>query len=98
MWFMFVIPFVIFFIVFLMIAKSMFRSHKKTVERMRNMVKNASGDGDQEVVEVYIPVQSIQQNQAEASKPKEIVCDYCGERVSESKSECPSCGARLRKK
>ena len=95
MWFMFVIPFVIFFVVFLFIAKSMFRSHKKVGDTMQKMIEHNVNKADNEIIEVYIPVTPAQPVEP---KHEEVICEYCGESVHDGQRACPSCGARVKRK
>lgn len=91
MWFVFVIPFVVFFVIFLSIAKKLFKGHRSDEDSMNKMLEEQSYEeppkGD--IVELYIPAQLAQE------KEEYKTCEYCGERVPAEKRECPSCGARL---
>ena len=93
MWFVFVIPFVMFFVVFLFIAKNLFKSHKVDKDTMQNMIeKDSIYNSQPEVTNEYAPADS---EQVIEIKDKEFLCDYCGKKVNPGQTACSSCGARL---
>ena len=65
MWYMFVVPFIIFFFVFLFIAYRIFRSNKKEPEdSMENMITPVVAPSEQDetvVEEVFIPIEIVEQ-------------------------------------
>ena len=86
MWYVFVIPFVIFFVVFLFIAKSFFRSHKHAKDTMEDMVHTITAYAEKQVEETL-------------AQPKEEtkICEYCGSTVASGSKKCDSCGAKVKK-
>jgi len=86
---MFVLPFIIFgifFVTFLMIAISAFKTHKRTSDTIQDMINTAS-----------IHLENETQNLFEQPKEEFKVCEYCGSRVSATSLECSSCGAKIKK-
>ena len=86
MWFMFVIPFIIFFVVFLMIAFSFFRGHKQTGESMQHMINTVSAYAEQEVEKMFKELE-----------PQNKTCEYCGATLDNNAIKCNSCGAKTKK-
>ena len=83
MWYVFIIPFVAFFITFLCIAGSVFRAHKHSNDTMQDMVNTISAYAEKEV------------QQAFTTKHEETkTCEYCGSKISNNNSKCDSCGAK----
>ena len=86
MWFMFVVPFVIFFVVFLMIAFSIFRGHKHTSDTMQNMINTVSAYAEKEVEKIFKEVE-----------PQNKTCEYCGATLDNNATKCNACGAKAKK-
>ena len=95
MWYIFVIPFIIFFVVFLIIAKNFFHLHKHN-----------GNDGDiidmAESMQEMINTITIYDENEDKEEPKPIVeqtktCEYCGSTVSIRDTKCDSCGATVKK-
>ena len=85
MWYVFVIPFAIFFIVFLIIAKSFFRSHKRAKDSMEDMIHTISAYAEQHVEEIA------------EHKEETKICEYCGSSIPANSAQCDSCGAKIKK-
>ena len=86
MWFMFVIPFGIFFVVFLMIAISMFKGHKTVGDSMQNMINTVSAYAEQQAQKEIKPIE-----------PQTKTCEYCGATLDAKATQCQSCGAKTKK-
>lgn len=80
MWFVFVIPLIIFFVIFLAVAKSIFFSHKSAQKDIQDMVMTIS---------------AYTQNNTEVKQEVAVekVCEYCGAKLPNGADKCPSCGA-----
>ncbi len=89
MWFVFVIAFAVFFIIFLFIAITMFKDHKKEGKELDDMVATISAYAVKEGLEQKFPTEE---------QPKDITCAYCGVKNPADASHCSSCGASLKKK
>ena len=86
---MFALPFIIFgvfFVVFLMIGISAFKTHKKTGETMQNMINTVSAYAEKELQKTF-----------EQPKPQTKTCEYCGSTISEGSNKCEACGAKVKK-
>ena len=86
MWFMFVIPFVIFIVIFLSIAGSMFGSHQKNVESMQTMVEEITRK-KMEGLATQTPLDNA-----------DHICEYCGSKIAEGEKKCAACGAGVKTK
>ena len=87
MWFVFVIPLIIFFAIFLSIARAMFFSHKSAEKNMKDMVATISAFATENNVD----------NEHYDEQPKGKVCEYCGATVPAGQSKCSACGAKVEK-
>lgn len=85
MWFVFIVPLIIFFVIFLGIAKSIFLSHKSAEKNIQDMVTTISAYADK--------TSSVEQEII-----KEVVCEYCGAKVPDGASKCQACGASVKNK
>ena len=85
MWFMFVIPFVIFFVVFLMIAINMFRGHHKNIDTMQTMIEDVAR-------------KNIEVHSHNIEQKYEKMCEYCGSKIASGENRCGSCGAGIKTK
>ncbi len=85
MWFVFIVPLIIFFAIFLGIAKSIFFSHKSAEKDMQDMVTTISAYAEKSA--------EIQQEIV-----KEKICEYCGAKVPHGVNKCTSCGASVKNK
>lgn len=86
---MFMLPFIIFgifFVVFLMIAISIFKSHQKTGDTMANMINTVSAYAENEIEKAFEP-----------PKQETKTCEYCGSIISADSTKCDSCGAKAKK-
>ena len=90
MWFMFVIPFIMFFITFLTIVFTTIRAHNHSKSATKSSPTTISRHP--ESIEIYVPVTPIQQ-------PKEDVktCEYCGSKIKSGETKCDACGAKVKK-
>ncbi len=86
MWFIFVIPFVVFFVIFLLIAKHFFHPHKMLDDAV-DMANTVSAYAEQIKTEL----------EPEPEPVKEKICEYCGSTIAEGNSKCDSCGAKIKK-
>ncbi len=86
MWFMFVVPFIIFFIVFTFIVRSFIRSHKSTDIIIRQTGSTISAFAEEKI-----------ENVIEKPKEETKVCEYCGSVVANNSVKCNSCGAKVKK-
>jgi len=86
MWFMFVIPFITFFIIFFSMVTSFFKAHKKTSETIEKTIPT-----------ILLGVEYTGK-EAKEEKPEQIECEYCGEVALHEDTKCRACGARLKRK
>ena len=86
MWYIPIIAFGIFFVIFLAIAISAFRSHKHTGDTMRNMINTVSAYAEKEIENVFNP-----------PKEETKICEYCGSTIPNGNTKCNSCGAKAKK-
>ena len=87
MWFMFVIPFIIFFTIFLGIVGSMFRSHQKNGDSMQTMIEEVARKRMEDL-----------SSQATPAEPVQCICEYCGSKVGPNENRCSACGAGVKKR
>ena len=93
MWFMFVVPFVIFFGIFLFVAFSIFGTHKKVENTTKDIIPTISAYPETyEPVEVFVPVTHVE------TKEETYICEYCGSKIKLGETKCESCGAKLKTK
>lgn len=85
MWYLFVIPFAVFFIFFLAVSLTVFSHGKKIHKEAKRQIEIVLEQPEEIVVG------------QELEKP-EIHCDYCGEVVADGQKKCSSCGARVKNK
>ena len=86
MWYVFVIPFAIFFIVFLVIAKHFFNVHRHNDDTMEDMISTISAYAEKQVQETF-----------EQPKEETKTCEYCGSTIPANSKKCDSCGAKVKK-
>jgi len=89
MWFMFVVPFIVFFIIFLSVAINMFHSHKNSGYTIQNMVNTISAYAEQQKENEEVEKPQI--------KEENKICEYCGSVVKNKSDKCGSCGAKIKK-
>ena len=87
MWFMFVIPFVVFFIIFLLVAISIFKTHKKGGDTIQNMINSSADFIENEIKQVFAP-----------KKEETKTCEYCGSTMPANSTQCNGCGAKTSSK
>jgi len=85
MWFMFVVPFIVFIVIFLSIAINMFFGHRNTGDTMRDMVNTISAYAEQKTQETFKEVK------------EDKTCEYCGAIIKKNSNKCDSCGAKVKK-
>lgn len=90
MWYVFVIPFIIFFIVFLVIVKNFFRAHKHTGDTMEDMITTISAYAEKQMEDTMKEIDN-------SSREQTKTCEYCGSTISAGSSQCDSCGAKVKK-
>jgi hypothetical protein len=85
MFFLPIIIFGVFFIVFLIIGLSIFKSHKHTVDTMTTMITTVA--------------RNVEGNMDIKTEPKEEskICEYCGSSIPSNSAKCNSCGAKVKK-
>ena len=89
MWFMFVVPFIVFFVIFLSVAINIFHGHKHTGDTIQNMVNTISAFAEQQKEDDIVKyTQPKQENRT---------CEYCGSSVKSNSNKCDACGAKLKK-
>ena len=87
MWFMFVIPFIIFFVIFLSIVGSFFKSHHKVGD-----IKLPDVDTIFDTVSAYAEKQVENLPKLE----QEQVCEYCGSTVKTDETKCMTCRTKIK--
>lgn len=85
---MVLIPIGVFIIAFLFIASVAFSSFKKSKKVVNKVIPIVEQSFNEQLTEV---------SAAKATKPEEKVCEYCGSTVPNGKTECESCGAKVKK-
>ena len=93
MWFMFVFPFIIFFVVFLGIITTFFKTHKQVGDIKSKVSQTISAFPETyEPIEIFVPVTPKE------PKIEYVVCEYCGSKVKSSELKCNACGAKIKAK
>ncbi|MFQ6724030.1 MAG: hypothetical protein ACLRFE_01670 [Clostridia bacterium] len=89
MWIFPFLVFGIFFAVFLIIAISIFKSHKHSGDTMQNMINTISAYAEKEIEH------HVKQLDADNT---EKTCEYCGSKISNGSNKCDACGAKVKNK
>ena len=87
MWYIPFIAFGIFFVIFLAIIISGFKTHKRTTDTIKNVFTTVSTNIESEIQKAFEP-----------QKEETRTCDYCGSSVSVASLKCDSCGAKIKSK
>ena len=91
MFFLPIIIFGIFFMVFLIIGLSIFKSHKHIVEKnkdtMIDIINTISANSDELIIGEVV----------EDNKQETRICEYCGSSIPVNSAKCDSCGAKIKK-
>ncbi len=90
MFFLPIIIFGVFFIVFLIIGLSAFKSHKHVGDTMQDMINTVSAYAEKEFNNA---IEQLDNKPHEKQK----TCEYCGSAISAGSSKCDSCGAKVKK-
>ena len=93
MWFMFfVIPFVVFFVIFLSIAINIFHGHKHITDTtMKNIINTAN------TISAYAEQKDYDYVNHVKAKEENKTCEYCGSVVKNGSNKCDACGAKIKK-
>ena len=86
MWFMFVFPFIMFFIIFTAVVFNMIRVHKASGDSVKKIINTVSAYAEQQEAKEIKPVE-----------PQTKTCEYCGASIDAKAMKCDSCGAKAKK-
>lgn len=93
MWFMFVVPFAIFFVIFLAVAFSFFGTHKKVKDITKEVTTTISAFPETfEPIDIFVPVKPVE------PKEEDRFCEYCGSKIKSGENKCDACGAKVKSK